>query len=216
MAFPPATITPSEVAFLSGSSFASKGVLGNVTLLDGEKVAAHELARAIYMTAALSNERSGAARLEVRDATRLGGLLGTKRVLVAVATGTEVDWPAGSLEADFLAIVRARAEGAQVSKAFYAMIREDSPNGWVHAIEQAKHGLARRHLLEVEEGRALKVIKKHRYTLPPSTRALAEPSRISDVKAALEEVRASRPEVAHLLQKAVDGAAKLRTEQRGD
>jgi hypothetical protein len=208
-------ISPSELVLLRGRDFAGKAVLGNVALPDGEKVAADALGKALLETAVLADEAAGFLRLEPREKKRFLGL-GKTRVLFATPGPRAASWPEGSLESRVASVVRRSPQASEVEDVLWAAIGQDARAPWAFVADLAKHGLATRRLLEVEEKRTLKVLRTLEYRLPEPTRALAEATDPQPIRAALDALSRERPEVARLLDHAVAAAIRRRTEETDD
>lgn len=204
------SFAPSELVVLFGDRFAEEGGMLTVkeeVLTSGTKVSAEKLGMAAVLAALYSSHARGTARLSLETKKAMFGLT-TKQVPMLAGSGGAGGWPAGSIE-DALAAVPAPAKLEDVVA---QVIGAKTQNPWQRLALVVRAGLAGRGLLEVEEGRMLKVIRTTKFTLPPSTRDAVRPLDVDAVRETLDRFPRENPELAKAVEKAVRAAAVWMTE----
>ncbi len=204
------SFAPSELVVLFGDRFAEEG--GMLTtkeevLTSGTKVSAEKLGMAAALAALYASHARGTARLSLDTTKAMFGLT-TKQVPMLAGSGAAGAWPAGSIE-DALAAVPAPTKLEDVVA---HVIAAKTQNPWQRLVLVIKAGLAGRGLLEVEEGRVLKVIRTSKFTLPDSTRDAAGRMELDAVRETLDRFPRENPELARAVEKAVRAAAVWMTE----
>lgn len=206
------TFAPSELVVLFGDRFTPEaGMLASKeeVLTSGVKVNAEKLMSAAVAAAVWAAHRAGAVRLEMRQGKALFGLVKTQKLHVAPGAGTS-PFPAHTLES---AIVR----GAQSAPQLQAMLQ-----GWIGAevmdvparvLGMIKDGMAERGLLDREQRKTMMVFTTTGYTLPDTSRAAAERASLDAVQSLLRDAE-REPELAKAVQKDIDGARVMMTENR--
>jgi hypothetical protein len=196
---------PSELVILFGDRFAPEaGMLASKEeiLTSGVKVNAEHLMNAAFKAALYAVHRSGAARLQVRAAKALLGLMNTQKVFLLQGTGA-AQFPAGSLEAYLLEAAVLENPVVDVLKAF---IEEESSNPPQRALGLMKRGMSERGMLEAEMKKSMVFFATIDYVLPASTRMAAEAESLEPIQQLLREFEQREPELDRALQKDIDSA----------
>jgi hypothetical protein len=206
-------LSPSELVLLRGDVFADKGgMLDKVALLDGQKdVSAKQLAHALFAVALLANEEAGALHLEARPKKALFGLR-TVTSLFAVPVSANVEWPAGSLEANILDAVN-RRKGPEVVDVLADVMVEDSSSPRLYLVQQLSAALAARGLREIVTEKKLKIFSVNSFRLPEATAAQAAAQPVEPLKQLLATCERERPQVWKLMTDHINSAVTRRTEQ---
>ena len=208
---------PSELVLFHGDRFAGKSLLGSsVPLLHTDaKVGAADLGRAVLEAAIAANVRAGEVRLERRDGKALFGLM-TTQDLVAVPGAATARWPEGSLEASAARLVAAAGEkGVPVVDLVTALLKVDTGDAWVQAVDLVKEGLVARRLLDVQEKKRLGVFRTKVVVAPEATVARARSEPDAPVRD-LVEGAALDAETRDLLRAKIKAAIERRTDDRDD
>ncbi len=205
-------LSGSELVFLRGDQFApaASGLSTRVQLLHVDvKVKARDLGAAILASAILGSEASGDISLAPRSRKTLLGLR-TVNTLFADPGAAVTAWPEHSLEARIHDLV---AQGSiETGEMVYRLLGKDETDPWILPIVHTQQGLHRRGLLEVEEGRVLKLIKTHYYKLPERTAALTAESSLDEVQRLLTETPKVRPDLWQMLTEQVKKGVSRRKE----
>ncbi|MBW3569591.1 MAG: hypothetical protein KY467_00670 [Gemmatimonadetes bacterium] len=207
------TFTPSELVVLFGDRFAPEaGLLASKEeiLTSGVKVNSEKLMNAAMKAALYAVHRSGAARLEVRAAKALFGLMNTRKVLLLQGSGSD-SFPAGTLEAFLL---EAAVAENPVQDALKAFIGDEVMNPPQRALGLIKRGMSERGMLEAEMKKALLVFSTVDYVLPAATRMAAEAQPLEPVQQLLREMEQREPQLDAAVQKEIDAARVAMTESR--
>ncbi len=166
-----AALTPSEIVLLFGDRFASSaGMLDfkEEVVLGGATVDATELATTAVRAAVRAAVEAGSLTAELEPQKALFGLV--KRLRVRLRPGAAPHaFPAGTLEA--AVVERAPAFLRDVVAGFIGAESTD-PAG--RLLDQVRRGMVARGLLVEGEKKTLRVFTSVVYTVPESTRALAE------------------------------------------
>jgi hypothetical protein len=207
------TFAPSELVLLFGDRFTPEaGLLASKeeVLTSGVKVNAQKLMDAAVGAAFWAVHRSGAATLELRQGSKLFGLMKTQKLHVVRGSAPST-FPAGSLES---VIVEASEQEPAVQGILESYIGSEVADPPVRVLGLMKAGLSGRDLLQAEERKTLKVFTTVAYTLPESTRAAAAREPLGPVQALLRDAEQRDPELFKAVQKAIDGARVMMTESR--
>jgi hypothetical protein len=207
------TFAPSELVLLFGDRFAPEaGLLASreEVLTSGVKVNAQKLMDAAVAAAFWAVHRSGAATLELRQGSKLFGLMKTQKLHIVRGT-VPSPFPAGSLES---VIVEASEQAPEVRGILESFIGSEVMDPPARVLGLMKAGLSGRDLLQTEERKTMKVFTTVAYTLPESTRAAAERQPLEPVQALLRDSEQREPELFKAVQKAIDGARVTMTESR--
>lgn len=201
--------TPSELVLLHGEKFAEPAKWGRdfaVELLDGDvKVGADGLFKNLFAAAVLANEEAGAIRLVPR---KVKAFLGQRETLFAEPGDGAPAWPAPSLEAEIVALVR--GEPIKVEDLAHAVLRVDSPKAAVTVIEVIKEWLAERGLVTKEKTTRLRVLVAIRYRLADDAARPASEPAAAQWRERLEEMPRTRPDTWKLLVHGIEQALKTR------
>jgi len=203
--------SPSELVVLFGDRFTPEaGMLASKeeVLTSGVKVSSEKLMNAAVGAAIWAAHRSGAARLELRAAKALFGLVKTQK-LHLVRGGAAPSFPEGSLEAQ---LVEAAEGGPELQKLLESYIEAEVSSVPARVLAKVKAGLAGRGLLETVERRTMMVFTTSDFALPQATRAAAERQPLEPVQALLRDAEQREPELQKAVQKAIDGARVMMTE----
>lgn len=206
-------LAPSELVLLFGDRFVPEaGMLSSKeeVLTSGVRVNSQTLMEKAMHAAVWTLHRAGAARLEIRQGKALFGLLKTQKLFWA-AGPTPAAYPQGSLEA-FLAEQAGMEK--ELDDVLASFIGKDSHDPPARAIGIMKAGLSGRGLLEVEEKKTLMVFTTVGYSLPASTRELAQRHSLDPVRQLLAEAEQREPELFRAVDKAIDSARVKMTEVR--
>jgi hypothetical protein len=216
MSVPESFLTPSEQVFLNGEKFAQKGGLfGKVRLMHIDlEVNVTQLAQMAVAAAFLINEQTGTLRLELRQKKGLLGL-GSVQALYAEPCGSLRQWPPYTLEADVPALAeRFRAQNKhEVYGIVYAWLGADSASPFNEVIDRIKNGLADRMLLGQQETKRLKVFTVRTYTLPDTTRSLAQSQPLGPVQQLFQQCEQTRPQVWKALLEQIKKAVAAHQEK---
>jgi hypothetical protein len=202
---------PSELVLLYGDRFTPEaGLLASKeeVLTSGVKVNAQKLMDVAVSAAFWAVHRSGAATLEVRQGTKLFGLMKTHRLHIIRGTAPST-FPAGSLES---VIVEASEQEPEVRGILESFIGSEVMDPAARVLGLMKAGLSGRDLLQAEERKTMKVFTTVAYMLPESTRAAAAREPLEPVHALLRDAEQREPELFKAVQKAIDGARVSMTE----
>ncbi len=217
MNIPGATLTPSELVYLNGEKFAQKaGVFNKIKLMHLDQ--SINDAQLVQMTAAaafLANEQAGAVRLELRSKKALFGLTSVQ-ALYAEPCGVRPPWPENTLEALFPTYAerfKVEKNTNEVYTILYAWMREDFMSPFDEVISRIQYGLGSRSLLGMREEKKLKIFTVHSYTLPDSTRALAQSTPLAPVQQLFQQCEQTRPQVWKALLEQIKKAIAARREQ---
>ena len=204
---------PSEMVILFGDRFVPEaGMLGSKeeVLTSGVKVSSEALMAAAMKAALYAVHRSGAARLDLRAAKAMFGLMNTTRLFLLPGSGTG-SFPAGTLEA---ALVEAALLEQEVVDVLSHFIGEEASNPPQRALGLMKRGMSERGLLEAEMKKTMMVFTTVDYVLPAATRAAAQAQPLEPVQQLLREAAQREPELDRAVQKAIDAARVRMTESR--
>lgn len=207
------TFAPSELVLLFGDRFTPEaGLLASreEVLTSGIKVSSEKLMNAAVGAAFWAVHRSGAATLEMRQGTRLFGLMKSQK-LHMVRGAVPSPFPAGSLESVIVDASELEPEVQGILESYLSSETGD-PSGRVLGLMKA--GLSGRGLLDVEERKTMMVFTTVGYTLPDATRAAAAREPLEPVQSLLHDAGEREPELFKALQKAIDGARVMMTESR--
>ncbi len=212
-----ATLTPSELVYLNGEKFAPKaGVFNKVKLMHIDlSVDEVQLVQKAAAAAFLANEQAGTLRLELRTKKALFGLASVQ-ALYAEPCAVDHPWPADSLEAAFPPYaVRFKAEKNtnEVYSILYAWMAQDCMSPFDEVINRIQYGLGARMLLGMREEKKLKIFTVRSYTLPDSTRALAQRTSLAPVTQMFQQCEQTRPLVWKALLEQIKKAISARREQ---
>jgi hypothetical protein len=203
-------LTPSEIIFLKGDQFVKTARLG-FRLLDSEtKVSTQDLARAVLSGALLTMEATGEIRLEVEEYKRL---IGKGRRLKVTLLSETTAFPSPSLEAVLTEICRFQEnskDGANVKDMVWASLGKDDSQPWNKMLNSIPPHIAERGLLETVQEKKLKIFTVTNYTVPESTRSLADAGPVSELKALLSNCETERPELWKQMKKEIDQGIKAR------
>lgn len=206
---------PSELVILFGDRFAPEaGLLASKEeiLTSGVKVNSEKLMNAAIKAALYAVHRSGAAKLQVRAAKAMFGLMNTQKVFLLQGAGS-AQFPAGSLEAYLLEQAVLETEVENVLKSF---IGEESSNPPQRALGLMKRGMSERGMLEAEMKKAMIFFATIDYVLPAATRMAAEAESLEPVQQLLREFEQREPELDKAVQKATDAARVSMTSNPND
>lgn len=205
---PAASLTPSELTVLFGDQFAQKaGIIGwgnYNSVLTGAPISLEQLSPLLFAAAILANERMGVIRLQLEQTKALFGLV-KGQTLIATLVGPQNPWPAGSLEAELLAVLVRRP--LEVKQWIIQYLREDRANPWSYSVSQVFAGLAYRGLVVPDQ--------KGGYLASEALVAEAAPAMASPIHQLLAESQ-QRPVLHGLLLEQIRGAIKYRKESDND
>jgi hypothetical protein len=204
---------PSELVLLFGDRFTPEaGMLASreEVLTSGVKVNSEKLMNAAVGAAIWAVHRSGAAKLEMRQATKLFGLMKTQKLHIVRGTAPSA-FPAGSLES---VIVDGSEFAPEVQTMLQSYIGSEVTDPPARVLGLMKAGLAGRGLLETQERKTMKIFTTVDFTLPEPTRAAAAREPLEPVQSLLREAEQREPELFKAVQKAMDGARVMMTESR--
>lgn len=216
MTTPAPQLAPSEVLFIHGGTVASTPADG-YRIPGGVLIDPTVLAPALLQVALLANERAGAITVEAGVHRSLFGLRKTPEIRLRSAGGA-ASWPAGTLEAEVLAILRRTRDSARVTPR--SMVAAIIPAEWsphVEIIRFVEKGLYGRGIADVRSEEAT-APNGFRWTrnwaeLNEAGRALSPPDAAGPL-GLLEGMRSGRPEVWPLFERQViDGLAARTKEQ---
>ncbi|HEX6372237.1 MAG TPA: hypothetical protein VF006_25185 [Longimicrobium sp.] len=206
---------PSELVILFGDRFAPEaGLLASKEeiLTSGVKVNSEKLMNAAVKAALYAVHRSGAAKLQVRAAKAMFGLMNTQKVFLLQGSGS-AHFPAGSLEAYLLEQAVLENELEDVLKAY---IEEEASNPPQRVLGLMKRGMSERGMLEAEMKKSMLIFATVDYVLPAAARMAAEAQSIEPVQQLLREFEQREPELDKVVQKAIDGARVQMTSSPND
>lgn len=208
--------TASELVLLNGDQFSKSARLGGFELLQGgAKVSADQLGLNAIAAAFLANEQMGAIRLEIRPQKKLFGLMTATPIFVELTSGDN-QWPAGTLEAAILDILRQRqatGKPTEVHQVIYDWLGEDSSAPWSDVLTNVQRGLAGRGLLEMTQEKKMKIFTTTRFELPHSTATLAQQYPPSPAQQLLSQAQQSRKDIWDKLSGQIRQAISNRTER---
>lgn len=204
------SISPSELAFLNGAHFASRGLFYNAVLLDGKtKVSQSQIVEKILLVAILANEAAGVFKLAIADDKFL--FITLKKLKIAKIK-TSHPWPKNSIDGYI-----ASSSMTDVGALIYHFLGEDSHNPYRDIIERLKVSMGQRDLLNISDKKVL-WWKEKVYELPKSTAIAAEKQPLESIHKLLSDCKQNRPEVwRHLINdihKAIQGR-QIRNESGG-
>ncbi len=217
MSVPGPYLTPSELVYLNGEKFAQKaGVFNKAELMHIDlSVDMIQLVQMAIAAAFLANEQAGTLRLEQRTKKALFGLTSVQ-ALYAEPCGVQQPWPKNTLEAAFPPLAE-RFKGEkntnEVYSILYAWMGADRMSPYDEVIESIRYGLGFRNLLEVHKEKKLKIFTVESYTLPDSTRALAQSTPLAPVQQMFQRCEQTRPLVWKALLEQIKKAISSRKEQ---
>ncbi len=217
MSVPNAPLTASELIYLNGEKFAQKaGLFNKVKLMHTDlSVDVVQLVQMAVAAALLANEQAGTLRLELRSKKALFGLTSVQ-TLYAEPCGVRHSWPADSLEAVFPPYAerfKAEKNTNEVYSILYAWLAEDCMSPFDEVVNRIQYGLGARMLLGMREEKKLKIFTVRSYTLPDSTRALAQSIPLAPVQEMLKQCEQTRPLVWKALLEQIKKAVSARREQ---
>ncbi len=217
MDIPGSKLTPSELVYLNGEKFAQKaGVFNKIKLMHMDlSVNDAQLVQMAVAAAFLANEQAGTVRLELRSKKALFGLTSVQ-ALYAEPCGVQHAWPENTLEAFFPAYAerfKVEKNTNEVYTILYAWMQEDCMSPFGEVISRIQYGLGARSLLGMREEKKLKIFTVHSYTLPDSTRALAQSTPLEPVQQLLRQCEQGRPQVWKALLEQIKKAISARREQ---
>ncbi len=215
---PPAYLTPSEQVYLNGEKFAAKaGFQHKARLLHSDtQVDCIQLVQAVFAAAFITLEQQNTLRLEFRE--KKGPLgLGSSRNLYADAVGPMAAWPAGTLEYPLPGHAQRMAATAahqnQIYVVTYAAVEEENNDPFEQVFTLIKRGLAARGLLESHVETRLKIFKSTVYTLPETTRQLAQTQPLQPLQQLLGWYAQTRPAQWKELNKQIQRGVEARRPQ---
>jgi hypothetical protein len=204
---------PSELVVLFGDRFAPEaGLLAakEEILTSAIKVNAEKLMTAAVATAVWAVHRSGAARLEMRTGKALFGLMKTQKLHIVRGTGAS-GFPAGSIEAHIAGAAHAEPEVQKLLEAYIGGETVD-PSGLI--LGKIKRGMATRGLLDIVERTTMMVFTTADFALPEATRAAAAREPLDAVQSLLRDAEQREPMLFKEVQKDIDGARAMMTDNR--
>ena len=212
-----AYLTPSELIYLNGEKFAQKaGVFNKVQLMHIDLgVNLIQLVQMVVASAFLANEQAGTLRLELRAKKALFGLTSVQ-ALYAEPCGPLRQWPQYTLEAvlpTYAERFKAEKNTNEVYSIVYAWLGQDWTAPFNEVIDRVRYGLGSRMLLGVHEEKKLKIFTVRSYTLPDSTRTLAQNTPLAPVQQMFQQCEQARPLVWKALLEQIKKAISARTEQ---
>ncbi len=217
MSVPGSYLTPSELVYLHGDKFAQKaGVFNKIKLMHVDlSVNDAQLVQMAVAAAFLANEQAGVVRLELRSKKALFGLASVQ-ALYAEPCGVQHRWPEQTLEALFPTYAerfKAEKNTNEVYSILYAWMKEDCMSPFDEVISRIQYGLGARNLLGMREEKKLKIFTVHSYTLPDSTRTLAQSTPLAPVQQLFQQCEQARPQVWKALLEQIKKAISARREQ---
>ncbi len=217
MSVPESVLTPSELVYLNGEKFAQKaGIFNKIKLMHVDlSVNDAQLVQMAFAAAFLANEQAGTVRLELRSKKALFGLASVQ-ALYAEPCGVQRLWPENTLEALIPAYAerfKAEKNTHEVYSILYAWMNEDCMSPFDEVIKRIQYGLGARNLLGMREEKKLKIFTVHSYTLPDSTRALAQSTPLAPVQRLFQQCEQTRPQVWKALLEQIKKAIAARREQ---
>ncbi len=212
-----AFLTPSELVYLNGEKFAQKaGLFNKVKLMHTDlSVDVVQLVQAAVAAAFLANEQAGVLRLELRAKKALFGLTSVQ-ALYAEPCGAPHPWPADTLEAAFPPYAerfKAEKNTNEIYSILYAWMREDRMSPFDEVVNRIQYGLGSRMLLGMREEKKLKIFTVRSYSLPDSTRALAQSTPLAPLQQLQKQCEQARPLVWKALLEQIKKAISARREQ---
>ncbi|MES9938220.1 MAG: hypothetical protein ABW153_17380 [Sedimenticola sp.] len=207
-------LTPSEQLLLHGEEFATKGLVGNVRLPQGGKVAADKIGELLLANVFLTIEQAGGIELLVEEQKRLFGLMKSDTLFVKRATG-KTAWPVPSAESLIHGL--ARSEPVPVADILYDWLAESHGMPWNLAVTKIEECLVQRGLLLEEAHKLLGKTMSRSYRMDPGTLAALPPADLATTRQRLEDCRTQRPDLWKLLLKGIhQGINRRRAEDGGD
>ncbi|MET0102979.1 MAG: hypothetical protein ABW078_14695 [Sedimenticola sp.] len=207
-------LTPSEQLLLHGEEFATKGLVGNVRLPQGGKVAADKIGELLLANVFLTIEQAGGIELLVEEQKRLFGLMKSDTLFVKRAAGGTA-WPVPSAESLIHGL--ARPEPVPVADIIHDWLGESHGMPWNLAVTRIEECLAQRGLLQAEAHKLLGKTMSTSYSMDPGTLATLPTADLAATRQHLDDCRTQRPDLWKLLLKGIhQGINRRRAEDGGD